>query len=112
MLAISCFAAGIEPNIPVTRFGNACSLFLEAGMPYLDIQQTRSGRLSEYFDIRHERLHDHDALDDALSVAYSISKMLNDGKLNKGSFDTRKHSPANVAKLFGSLSSVEYARLL
>ncbi|MCU0905536.1 MAG: exonuclease, partial [Tabrizicola sp.] len=42
MVAISCYVQGMTPPIPVTQFGNACSLLLKAGMPHEDIKKTRS----------------------------------------------------------------------
>lgn len=87
MLAISCYVAGIVPPIPVTRFGNACQLLLKAGMPYEDLKVTRSNTLSAYFGIEHAPLRGHDALDDALSVAYTMQHLLNDGRLKPSDFD-------------------------
>jgi hypothetical protein len=82
LIAISCYVAGIAPPIPVQSFGNACQLLLKAGMPYDDLIQTRSNTLSAYFNLQHPPLRDHDALDDALSVAYVIRHLLQAGKLS------------------------------
>ena len=76
MIAISCYVEGLDPPIPVTRFGNACQLLLKAGMPYDDMKTTRSNRLSAYYGIEHPPLGAHDALDDALSVAYTVQHLL------------------------------------
>lgn len=76
MVAISCYVEGLAPPIPATQFGNACALLLKAGMPYEDIKKTRSNRLADYFKIDHPSLQGHDALDDALSVAYVIQALL------------------------------------
>ena len=82
MLAISCYVEGIAPPIPVTQFGNACDLLLKAGMPYEDLKKTRSNSLATYYKIDHPPLRGHDALDDALSVAYVVQHLLADGKLS------------------------------
>lgn len=76
MVAISCYVEGIAPPIPVTQFGNACALLLEAGMPYDDIKKTRSNRLADYYGLEHPPLRGHDALDDALSVVYVLQHLL------------------------------------
>ena len=81
MLAISCYVEGIVPPIPVTQFGNACDLLLKAGMPYEDLKKTRSNTLAGYYKIDHPPLRGHDALDDALSVAYVVQHLLSEGTL-------------------------------
>lgn len=81
MVAISCYVEGLTPPIPATQFGNACALLLKAGMPYEDIKTTRSNRLADYFKIEHPPLQGHDALDDALSVAYVVQALLQQEKL-------------------------------
>lgn len=81
MVAISCYVAGIAPPIPATRFGNACDLLLKAGMPYEDLKKTRSNQLADYYRIEHPALRGHDALDDALSVAYVVRHLLAEGAL-------------------------------
>ncbi|MEO8530468.1 MAG: exonuclease [Deltaproteobacteria bacterium] len=86
MVAISCYVEGIAPPIPVTRFDNACKLFLKAGMPLGDLHEMRSNRLAGYYDIDHPPLHGHDALDDALSVAYATQHVLLSGKLKPSDF--------------------------
>ncbi len=94
MLAISCYVAGIAPPLPVTRFGNACHLLLRAGMPYADLKTTRSDRLSAYYGLDHPPLRGHDALDDALSVAYVAQHLLRTGALAPADFAV----PAPVPK--------------
>ena len=84
MVAISCYVAGLTPPIPVRRFGNACHLLLRAGMPLEDLEKTRSDRLSAYYNIDHPPLRGHDALDDALSVAYTLQHLLGTGALAAG----------------------------
>ena len=81
MMAISCYVANIAPVIPANRFDNACKLLLSAGMPYEDIKKTSSNRLAAYYNLKHPPLKGHDALDDALSIAYVLQYLLKNGKL-------------------------------
>lgn len=87
LLAISCFVEGIAVPLPATRFGNICTLLLKAGMPYEDIQKTRSGKLAQYFRLSPPVLREHDALDDALSLAFVLRHLLREGKLHSDDFD-------------------------
>ena len=86
MIAISCYVEGITPPIAATQFGNACDLLLKAGMPYEDMRKTPSNRLAEYYQLEHPPLRGHDALDDALSVAYVIQHLLVEGALQAADF--------------------------
>lgn len=86
MVAISCYVQGLTPPIPVTQFGNACDLLLKAGMPYDDLKQTRSNTLAAYYKIDHPPLRGHDALDDALGVAYVLQHLLGQGALEAADF--------------------------
>ncbi|MAC79606.1 MAG: exonuclease [Rhodobacteraceae bacterium] len=86
MIAISCYVAGIEPVIPVDRFGNACNLLLKAGMALDDIHQTRSNTLAARFGIDHPPVQDHDGLDDALGVAWTLQHLLREGRLSPADF--------------------------
>ena len=86
MVAISCYVAGLTPPIPATQFGNACDLLLKAGMPYEDLKTTRSSTLTAYYELDHSDLRGHDALDDALSVAYVLQHLLNQGALSAADF--------------------------
>lgn len=86
MMAISCYVAGITPVLPATRFDNACKLLLRAGMPYEDVKKTRSNALVDHFAVEHSPLRGHDALDDALSVAYVIRHLLRAGTLQPADF--------------------------
>lgn len=86
MIAISCYVAGITPPIPVTRFGNACDLLLRGGMHYDDIKKTRSNQLADFYGLPHPPLQGHDARDDALSVAYVLQHLLENGQLDPGDF--------------------------
>ena len=76
MMAISCYVQGIAPPVPATQFGNACDLLLKAGMPYEDLVKTRSNTLAAHYKLDHPPLRGHDALDDALSVAYVVQHLL------------------------------------
>ncbi|MFU8824436.1 exonuclease [Yoonia sp.] len=82
MVAISCYVEGLVPPVPITQFGNACDLLLKAGMPYDDLKKTRSNSLSDYFNVAHPPLKGHDALDDALCVAYVVQSLLQQEKLD------------------------------
>lgn len=81
MVAISCYVEGLVPPIPVSQFGNACTLLLKAGMPYEDLKNMRSNRLADYYELDHPPLRGHDALDDALSVAYVLQHLLESNSL-------------------------------
>jgi hypothetical protein len=81
MVAISCYIAGIQWPIPAHRFDNAVKLVIAAGMPIEDIGKTPSNKLVDYYGVEHPPLQGHDALDDALSVAYALQHLLRTGKL-------------------------------
>jgi hypothetical protein len=87
MIAISCYVAGIQPSIPATRFDNAVKLLIAAGMPVEDLARTPSNRLAQYYSVEHPPLRGHDALDDALSVAYTLQHLMRSGKLRPDVFD-------------------------
>ncbi len=82
MIAISCYVSNIKPVIPATRFGNACNVLLQVGMPYEDIKKTRSNHLAGYYGLKQETLRAHDALDDALSVSIVLQHLLKNGSLD------------------------------
>ncbi len=86
MVAISCYVENVPALIPATRFGNACHLFLRAGMPRDDLKKTRSHQLSGYYGIDHPPLQGHDALNDALSVAYALQHLLRNKSLDAADF--------------------------
>jgi hypothetical protein len=88
MVAISCYVQGLTPPLPATQFGNACALLLRAGMPYDDLKRTRSSQLADHFQITHPTFRGHDALDDALSVAYVLQAFLRQGKLSPSDLTT------------------------
>jgi hypothetical protein len=87
MVAISCYIAGIPPLISADRFDNAVKLLLAAGMPIEDLAKTPSNKLAAYYAIEHPRLRGHDALDDALSVAYALQHLMRAGKLQPEAFE-------------------------
>jgi DNA polymerase III epsilon subunit-like protein len=87
MVAISCYVAGIPWAIPAHRFDNAVKLMIAAGMPIEDIGKTPSNKLADYYGVGHPPLQGHDALDDALSVAYAVQHLLRTGKLQPEVFD-------------------------
>ena len=87
MVAISCYVEGIKPEIPAPRFDNAVKLLLAAGMPIEDLAKTPSNKLADYYSIEHPPLQGHDALDDALSVAFTLQYLLRAGKLETAAFD-------------------------
>jgi hypothetical protein len=87
MVAISCYVAGIPWAIPAHRFDNAVKLVIAAGMPIEDIAKTASNKLADYYGVEHPPLQRHDALDDALTVAYAVQHLLKTGKLRPGVFD-------------------------
>lgn len=75
MVAISCYITGVQPPIPAQRFDNAVKLVIAAGMPIEDIAKTPSNKLADYYCVEHPPLQGHDALDDALSVAYALQHL-------------------------------------
>ena len=85
-MAISCYIEGIKPKILATKFGNACKLLLDAGMPFEDLKTTHSSGLADYFGVLHPPLRRHDTLDDALSISYTIQHLLKAGKLSAKHF--------------------------
>jgi len=87
MMAISCYVAGIRPSIPATRFDNAVKLLIAAGMPIEDLAHTPSNKLADYYGVEHPPLQGHDALDDALSVTYTLQHLMKTGKLRPEAFD-------------------------
>ncbi|CUX71433.1 MULTISPECIES: exonuclease [Agrobacterium] len=86
MVAISCYVAGIQALIPAHRFDNAVKLLLAAGMPIEDLARTPSNKLADYYNVEHPPLQGHDALDDALSVSYTLQYLLKAGKLRPDIF--------------------------
>jgi hypothetical protein len=81
MVAISCYVAGLQWSIPAHRFDNAVKLVVAAGMPIEDIGKTPSNKLADYYGVDHPPLQGHDALDDALSVAYALQHLLKTRRL-------------------------------
>ncbi|TXR50749.1 3'-5' exonuclease [Phyllobacterium endophyticum] len=87
MVAISCYVAGIHPVIPSYRFDNAVKLLIAAGMPVEDLAKTPSNKLADYYRVEHPPLQGHDALDDALSISYTLQYLMETGKLPPEVFD-------------------------
>lgn len=87
MVAISCYVAGVHPPIPAHRFDNAVKLLLAAGMPIEDLAKTPSNKLADYYGLEHPPLQGHDALDDALSISYTLQHLMKDGQLQPDVFD-------------------------
>ena len=87
MVAISCYVAGIQAPIPAHRFDNAVKLLLAAGMPVEDLARTPSNKLADYYNVQHPPLQAHDALDDALSISYTLQHLMKGGKLRPEAFD-------------------------
>lgn len=82
MIAISCYVAGVQPPIPASRFDNAVKLLMAAGMPIEDLAKTPSSKLVAYYGVEHPPLKAHDALDDALSVSYTLQHLMKAGTLH------------------------------
>lgn len=87
MVGISCYIAGVQPPIPAHRFDNAVKLLLPAGMPIEDLAKTPSDQLATYYSVEHPPLQGHDALDDALSISYTLQHLMKAGKLQPDVFD-------------------------
>jgi len=86
LYAISCYVVGIAPGLPPQRFGNATVLALNAGMPEADLLKTNSGRLADYFGLKGTSRRQHDALDDAMSVALALQHLLRENRLSPQDF--------------------------
>lgn len=86
LMAISCYVEGIAPPMAANRFGNAAALLLEAGMDPEDVGRARSNTLAAMLGAEHPQLRAHDALDDALSVAYALKHLLGAGRLRPEHF--------------------------
>ncbi len=84
---ISCYIAGIQPPIPANRFDNAVKLVAAAGMPMEDLIKTPNNKLADYYQVEHPPLHGHDALDDALSLAYTLQHLMKAGILRSEAFE-------------------------
>jgi DNA polymerase III epsilon subunit-like protein len=56
-------------------------------MPIEDLAKTRSNTLADYYGVQHPPLKGHDALDDALSVAYALQHLLKTAKLQPAAFN-------------------------
>lgn len=56
-------------------------------MPIEDLARTPSNKLADYYGVQHPPLQGHDALDDALSVTYTLQHLMKAGKLRPDAFD-------------------------
>jgi len=86
LMAISCFIEGIAPPMGPGRFGNAAGLLLAAGMDREAVGRLRSHTLCEAMGVTTPPLPAHDAVGDALSVAYVLQHLLRDGRLRAEHF--------------------------
>ncbi|MHA7775824.1 3'-5' exonuclease [Roseibium sp. M-1] len=86
LFGTSCYVEGVPRLIPASRFGNACGLLLKGGMPYADLKKTTSGRLADYYAIEGAQRQQHDALDDAMSVALTLQHLLRAKNLSASDF--------------------------
>lgn len=82
-LGVSCFLQNVAPSIAPNRFHNLKSVALEAGVPEVDISATNSAGLSGYFGVSLPDLHEHDALDDALSLSHAVLHLLEEGRITR-----------------------------
>jgi DNA polymerase III epsilon subunit-like protein len=76
LFGISCYVEEVSRLIPANRFGNASLLVLKGGMPLSDLMKTTSGRLAEFYGLKTGDRKQHDALDDAMSVALTLQHLL------------------------------------
>jgi len=86
LLGVSCYVEEVPRMIPARRFGNACGLLLKGGMPYADLKKTTSGRLADYYGLKPAERQQHNALDDAWSVAVTLQHLLRGKHLVPGDF--------------------------
>lgn len=56
-------------------------------MPIEDLARTPSNKLADYYGVEHPPLQGHDALDDALSVTYTLRHLMKTRKLRPDAFD-------------------------
>ena len=92
MVAISCYVAGLAPPLPATRFGNAPTLFLAAGVPLEDIHGLRGNTMLDHFDLSLPDARGHDALGDARMVAEVLRHLMQSGQLDPDLLRGTSHS--------------------
>ena len=85
-LGVSCFLRGLVPPIGARRFGNLKSVFLRTGMTETHIKATNSGQLAGYYGVDSAALSEHDALDDARSLARALGHLMEKGHLSNDTF--------------------------
>ena len=81
MLAISCWVEGIAPPLGPEHFGNAAGLLLATDLDPDAVGRMRSNTICEALGVETPPLRAHDALGDALSVAYALQHLLRTGRL-------------------------------
>ena len=86
LMAISCYVEGIAPPMGPARFGNAAALVLSSGVPPETVARARSNTLAAILGVEHPPVRAHDALGDALSVAYALQHLLREGRLAPADF--------------------------
>ena len=87
LLAISCWVEGIDAPMRPERFGNAAALLLRTDLDPEFVGRLRSNTIAQAMGVETPPLRGHDALGDALSVAYALQHLLRDGRLQARSFD-------------------------
>lgn len=81
MLAISCWVEGIESPMRPDRFGNAAGLLVKTDLDPEAVGRMRSNTICETLGVTTPPLRAHDALGDAMSVAYALQHLLREGQL-------------------------------
>ncbi|CAB9502055.1 Exonuclease [Seminavis robusta] len=79
--AVSCYAVGITPPIPMNQFDNARKILALAGMPREDLVTTNSGKLASYFGVA-DPIREHNAIDDAKSITRALQHLSQENRLN------------------------------
>lgn len=88
MLAVSCWVEGIAPPMGPKRFGNAAGLLLKTDLDPEAVCRIRSNTICEALGVETPSLRAHDALGDALAVAYALQHLLREGRLRGEHFGT------------------------
>ena len=96
LIAISCWVEGIAPPMGPERFGNAAGLFLQTDLDPEFVGRLRSNTIAQALSVRTPPLRAHDALGDALSVAYALQHLLREGRLRAEHFGTDPASTLSV----------------
>ncbi len=91
-IAPACFVAGIPCAIPVSQFGNAAALLVQAGTPLDVVNGLRSHTLPAHFGLDSEA-RAHDGLADARGVARVLQHLLTEGQLSSAALRNRTAHP-------------------